>query len=682
MAEDVKGISQSQMYWVFVIFFIILVTILVCCAFFGFITRWVYRRKILEQIRLLNETQRNVEEAMNTAELQTKIAILIAQLQQNGQREEKIPNYLLQSGLPTRLSSTFLSRLPEQSKKKIAELPPSEHLSFEEIVKKPSQKPAVQVVDETTSTDTPNLPIYETMPVQFDTSSQPPKTAKTTKQEPRKQVTFDDKAANQTTQSTTTDSHQTPTDLDEDEVTITSSNLSVLKVPDSPDSDESGFSSPEQSLDDIEGDGSSETEVEFDDITKKSERSDSNETTTPSSVTSFTTEDESIDSLPMKLMAKDEAMEDKLDLPRKSSKLEVNKLDNLAVHSPGDFIDDEESDDVLFPKSAVENPEPKLAKEPITEKPELELANTPPSPIVKPMEKDPKLTEKSTSVIEKPRSETMKPRYAVEKSLVAVEKPKPKADVNDPNNPQASQRHHAVFIAQTNVTSLVYKVEMAVSRVLIVACLTFLAAFASLAQAYEYKQQCQVEQVCAQYVNQCQQYENVCLQPYQKCKQYEQICVQQQQQCKNYQTVEKPVKVCVQYEKECIQFAYKEQCKQQEQVVQQQYWYRRWYKQEVPVKQVCQKQQYCVQYQENKNKCAQYGTQYQKIQECVQYENQCVQYGQGKCLQYEQACQQYGQKCANYQQVCKQYQKVLVCKKYQQEYKKQYQQQYYPQGYY
>jgi len=23
----------------------------------------------------------------------------------------------------------------------------------------------------------------------------------------------------------------------------------------------------------------------------------------------------------------------------------------------------------------------------------------------------------------------------------------------------------------------------------------------------------------------------------------------------------------------------------------------------------------------------------------VQYENQCVQYGQGKCLQYEQACQ-------------------------------------------
>jgi len=35
---------------------------------------------------------------------------------------------------------------------------------------------------------------------------------------------------------------------------------------------------------------------------------------------------------------------------------------------------------------------------------------------------------------------------------------------------QASQRHHAVFIAQTNVTSLVYKVEMAVSRVLIVAC--------------------------------------------------------------------------------------------------------------------------------------------------------------------------------------------------------------------
>jgi len=49
--------------------------------------------------------------------------------------------------------------------------------------------------------------------------------------------------------------------------------------------------------------------------------------------------------------------------------------------------------------------------------------------------------------------------------------------------------------------------------VLIVACLTFLAAFASLAQAYEYKQQ----------------------------------------------------------------------CKQQEQVVQQQYWYRRWYKQEVPV---------------------------------------------------------------------------------------------------
>jgi len=32
-------------------------------------------------------------------------------------------------------------------------------------------------------------------------------------------------------------------------------------------------------------------------------------------------------------------------------------------------------------------------------------------------------------------------------------------------------------------------------------------------------------------------------------------------------------------------------------------------------------------------------------------------------------------KCANYQ-------KVLVCKKYQQEYKKQYQQQYYPQGYY
>jgi len=246
------------------------------------------------------------------------------------------------------------------------------------------------LVDETTSTDTPNPPIYEMAPIQSDTSSQPQKTAKTTKQEPRKQVTFDDKAANQTTQSTTTDSHQTPTDLDEDEVTITSSNLSVLKVPESPDSDESGFSSPEQSLDEIEGDRSSETEVEFDDITKKPKLSDSNETTTPSSVTSFTIEDESIDSLPMKLMAKDEAMEDKLDLPRKSSKLEVNKLDNLAVHSPGDFIDDEESDDVLFPKSAVENPEPKLAKGPMTGKPELELVNTPPSPIVdpKPKEKD------------------------------------------------------------------------------------------------------------------------------------------------------------------------------------------------------------------------------------------------------------------------------------------------------
>ncbi|KAI6190438.1 hypothetical protein M3Y97_00117900 [Aphelenchoides bicaudatus] len=104
--SDFEGIEQSQLIWIGVVFFLFLATLALSFAVFGYFTHWYYRRRLLQEIKLVNEAQKSSNDAASAMKLQSKLVTVIGQL--NEQKPPQIITTECNHKAPTSSNKSYL----------------------------------------------------------------------------------------------------------------------------------------------------------------------------------------------------------------------------------------------------------------------------------------------------------------------------------------------------------------------------------------------------------------------------------------------------------------------------------------------------------------------------------------------------------------------------------------------